>query len=39
MQYWGSGDSAARSYGEILPMIECRNAAQLQEFVEGLLPV
>src|SRR5438270_6140458 len=38
-QFWGSGDSAARSYGEILPMIECRNAAQLQEFVEGLLPV
>lgn len=39
MQYWGSGDSAARAYGEILPMIECRNAAQLQEFVEGILPV
>jgi len=39
LQYWGSGDSAAKSYGEILPMIECRNAAQLQEFVEGLLPV
>src|SRR4051794_5473916 len=38
-QYWGSGDSAARSYGEVLPMIECRNAAQLQEFVEGILPV
>lgn len=39
MQYWGSGDSAARAYGDILPMIECRNAGQLQEFVEGLLPV
>src|SRR3954464_6154770 len=39
VQYWGSGDSAARSYGDVLPMIECRNAAQLQEFGEGLRPV
>jgi uncharacterized protein with von Willebrand factor type A (vWA) domain len=38
-QYWGSGDSAAAAYGEVLPMIECRNAAQLEEFVEQLLPV
>ncbi|MBV9291726.1 MAG: VWA domain-containing protein [Frankiales bacterium] len=38
-QYWGSGDSAASAYGEVMPMIECRNAAQLQEFVEGILPV
>jgi uncharacterized protein with von Willebrand factor type A (vWA) domain len=38
-QYWGSGDSAASAYGEVVPMIECRNAAQLQEFVEQLLPV
>jgi uncharacterized protein with von Willebrand factor type A (vWA) domain len=38
-QYWGSGDSAAASYGDVLPMIECRNAAQLEEFVENLLPV
>jgi uncharacterized protein len=38
-QYWGSGDSAASSYGDIVPMIECRNAAQLEEFVENLLPV
>jgi uncharacterized protein len=37
-QYWGSGDSAASSYGDVLPMIECRNAAQLEEFVERLLP-
>ena len=37
-QYWGSGDSAARAYGDVLPMIECRNAGQLQEFVEALLP-
>jgi uncharacterized protein len=38
-QYWGSGDSAASSYGDVVPMIECRNAAQLEEFVEQLLPV
>jgi uncharacterized protein len=38
-QYWSSGDSAAAAYGEVMPMIECRNVAQLQEFVEGLLPV
>lgn len=38
-QYWGSGDSAASAYGDVVPMIECRNAAQLEEFVEQLLPV
>jgi uncharacterized protein with von Willebrand factor type A (vWA) domain len=38
-QYWASGDSAAATYGEVLPMVECRNVIQLQEFVEGLLPV
>jgi uncharacterized protein len=38
-QYWGSGDSAAMHYGDVLPMIECRNAGQLEEFVEGILPV
>jgi uncharacterized protein len=38
-QYWSSGDSAAALYGEAMPMVECRNVAQLQEFVEGLLPV
>jgi len=37
-QYWGSGDSAAASYSDVVPMIECRNAAQLEEFVEALLP-
>ena len=38
-QYWASGDSAAATYAEVMPMIECRNVSQLQEFVEGLLPV
>jgi len=38
-QYWSSGDSAAATYADVMPMVECRNVAQLQEFVEGLLPV
>jgi uncharacterized protein len=38
-QYWSSGDSAASTYADVMPMIECRNVNQLQEFVEGLLPI
>jgi hypothetical protein len=38
-QYWASGDSAAVTYTDVLPMLECRNVSQLQEFVEGILPV
>jgi uncharacterized protein with von Willebrand factor type A (vWA) domain len=37
--YWGSGDSATRAYSDVVEMVECRNAVQLQEFVERLLPV
>lgn len=33
---WGTGDSAAPTYGEIVQMIECRNLTQLQEFVHDL---
>ena len=33
---WGTGDSAARTYGEIVDMVECRNLAQLAEFVHDL---
>jgi uncharacterized protein len=33
---WGSGDSAADRYGEVLDMVECRNAAQLTEFITTL---
>ena len=33
---WDSGDSAASRYGAIAPMIECRNLAQLGEFVKSL---
>lgn len=33
---WGTGDSAAPTYGEIVRMIECRNLTQLSEFVHDL---
>ncbi len=36
--YWGSGDSATSQYSEIIEMIECRNAVQLEAFVQRLLP-
>lgn len=36
---WGSGDSLALRYSEIVDMHECRNVAQLREFVSRLLPV
>jgi uncharacterized protein with von Willebrand factor type A (vWA) domain len=38
-QYWTSGDSAASTYAEVMPMVECRNVDQLERFVEALLPV
>lgn len=37
---WGSGDSATRAYAPLVDeMVECRNAEQLAEFVQRLLPV
>jgi uncharacterized protein with von Willebrand factor type A (vWA) domain len=36
-RHWDTGDSAARSYGEIVPMVECRNLTQLGEFVHDLV--
>jgi hypothetical protein len=36
---WGSGDSAALRYADLLPMHECRTVAQLTDVVESLLPV
>jgi uncharacterized protein with von Willebrand factor type A (vWA) domain len=33
---WGTGDSAADRYGEIVPMVEVRTAAQLADFVTTL---
>ncbi len=36
-RHWNTGDSAATSYGEIVPMVECRNLTQLGEFVHDIL--
>ncbi|MEV0062958.1 VWA domain-containing protein [Nocardia sp. NPDC050718] len=36
---WGTGDSAARDYGEVIEMHECRSARQLTDVVSRLLPV
>jgi len=36
---WGTGDSAALRYAELVPMHECRTVAQLADVVESLLPV
>jgi uncharacterized protein with von Willebrand factor type A (vWA) domain len=36
-RHWDTGDSAARSYGEVVPMVECRNLTQLGEFVHDIL--
>jgi uncharacterized protein with von Willebrand factor type A (vWA) domain len=33
---WDTGDSAASTYGEIMPMYECRNVAQLTEFIQTI---
>ncbi|HWU23014.1 MAG TPA: VWA domain-containing protein, partial [Nocardioides sp.] len=34
---WGTGDSAAPTYGKIVEMIECRNLEQLSDFVHDLV--
>ena len=36
-RHWDTGDSAATAYGEIVPMVECRNLAQLGTFVHDLV--
>ena len=35
---WGSGDSAAPAYAEVVEMVECRTVAQLEVFVRRLIP-
>ena len=35
-RHWGTGDSAAPTYGDIVDMVECRNLTQLGEFVHDL---
>ncbi|CAN5452316.1 VWA domain-containing protein [soil metagenome] len=36
-RHWGTGDSAAPTYGDIVSMVECRNLTQLAEFVHDLV--
>jgi hypothetical protein len=36
-RHWDTGDSAARAYGDVVPMVECRNLTQLSEFVHDIL--
>jgi uncharacterized protein with von Willebrand factor type A (vWA) domain len=36
---WGSGDSVAHRYAEIVDMYECSNLAQLREFISRLMPL
>lgn len=36
-RHWNTGDSAAREYGAVISMVECRNLTQLGEFVHDLV--
>ncbi len=36
-RHWDTGDSVAGRYGEIVPMVECRNLTQLGDFVHDLV--
>jgi uncharacterized protein with von Willebrand factor type A (vWA) domain len=36
-RHWGTGDSVAPAYAAVVPMVECRNLAQLGRFVHDLL--
>lgn len=36
-RHWDTGDSAARAYGAVVPMAECRNLTQLSDFVHDIL--
>ncbi|WP_395656675.1 VWA domain-containing protein [Nocardioides sp.] len=36
-RHWDTGDSAAGRYGEVVPMVECRNLTQLGELVHDIL--
>jgi uncharacterized protein with von Willebrand factor type A (vWA) domain len=37
--HWGSGDSAATRYQDVITMHECRSAKQLAGVIDNLLPV
>lgn len=36
-RHWDTGDSGAREYAEVIQMVECRNLAQLSDFVHDLV--
>jgi uncharacterized protein with von Willebrand factor type A (vWA) domain len=36
-RHWDTGDSAAGRYGDVVPMVECRNLTQLGQFVHDIL--
>ena len=36
-RHWDTGDSVAGKYGDVVPMVECRNLTQLGEFVHDIL--
>lgn len=36
-RHWDTGDSAAGAYGDVVPMVECRNLSQLGDFVHDIL--
>jgi uncharacterized protein with von Willebrand factor type A (vWA) domain len=36
-RHWDTGDSVAGRYGDVVPMVECRNLTQLGEFVHDIL--
>ncbi|ATD71557.1 VWA domain-containing protein [Gordonia amicalis] len=38
-EHWGTGDSVATDYAEVIDMFECRNATQLGTVIADLLPV
>ncbi len=38
-EHWGTGDSAATDYAEVIDMFECRNATQLGTVIADLLPI
>ena len=38
-EHWGTGDSVATDYAEVIDMFECRNATQLGTVIADLLPI
>ena len=36
-RHWDTGDSMASRYGQVVPMVECRNLVQLSDFVHDIV--